>query len=113
MRRYLNLVISCLACGIILATVALFTGRGVAVTNAAGDVGYKDFAFPANPDKADFSPTGEKPQSKLWFNDGRWWADMLHSDGKYYIFYLSGQTWIKTDTQLDDRVQTQADCLWD
>jgi hypothetical protein len=114
MRRYLNLVIACLACAIILAVGALWNGRGgVAVTHAAGDVGYKDQAFPANPNKSDFSPTGEKPQSKLWFNGGRWWADMLHSDGQYYIFYLDGQIWKKTTTLLDDRIQTQADCLWD
>jgi hypothetical protein len=114
MRRYLNLVIACLTCAVILASVALSSGRdGVAVTNAAGDGGHQDQPFPANPDKVDFSPTGEKPQSKLWFNDGRWWADMLHSDSKYYIFYLDGQTWVKTNTMLDDRIQTQADCLWD
>src|SRR5262245_58312387 len=114
MRRYLNLIIACLACGIILATGALSNGQvGVAVTSAAGDVGYMDQAFPANPNKSDFSPTGEKPESKLWFNGGRWWADMLHSDGKYYIFYLDGQTWVKTNTTLDDRTPTQAECLWD
>jgi hypothetical protein len=40
---------------------------------------------------------------------------MLHSDSKFYIFYLdlNTQTWVKTDTPLDDRIQTQADCLWD
>jgi hypothetical protein len=116
MRRYLNLAITCLACCIILATVAFSHGRGgVAVTKAAGDVGYLDQTFPANPDYDQFAPTGEKPQSKLWFNGGRWWASMLHSDSKYYIFYLdlSTQTWIKTNTMLDDRIQTQADCLWD
>jgi hypothetical protein len=116
MRRNFNLVIACLACGVVLATGALMSGRGgVAVTNAAGDVGYKDQAFPANANKSDFSPTGEKPQSKLWFNGGRWWASMLHSDSKYYIFYLdlNTQTWIKTNTPLDDRIATQADCLWD
>jgi hypothetical protein len=89
----------------------------VAVVVAAADpclpTGCKDQAFPANSNKTNFSPTGEKPQSKLWFNDGRWWASMLHSDSKYYIFYLEGQTWIKTNTPLDDRLPTLADCLWD
>jgi hypothetical protein len=116
MRRHLNLTLTCLACGIILATVAFSHGHGgIAVTNAAGDVGYLDQTFPANPDYDEFAPTGEKPQSKLWFNGGRWWASMLHSDSKFYIFYLdlNTQTWVKTDTVLDDRVQTQADCLWD
>jgi hypothetical protein len=116
MRRYLNLVVACLACGAILAVSGLSNERGgVAVTNAAGDVGYLDQTFPTNPDYGEYAPTGEKPQSKLWFNDGRWWASMLHSDSKFYIFYLdlNTQTWVKTDTPLDDRIQTQADCLWD
>jgi len=37
---------------------------------AAGDVGSRDFSFNAT---SVVAPTGEKPQSKLWFNDGTWW----------------------------------------
>src|SRR5262245_3960942 len=116
MRRHLKLVVACLACGAVLAVSGLMGERGgVPVTTAAGDIGYRDQTFPANPNYSEFAPTGEKPQSKLWFNGGRWWADMVHSDSKYYIFYLdlNTQTWVKTDTPLDDRIQTQADCLWD
>jgi hypothetical protein len=118
MRRHMNLIIAALVCGAILALGVLSGGRsGVAVVTAAADpclpTGCKDQAFPVNTSKPNFSPTGEKPQSKLWFNDGRWWADMLHSDGKHYIFYLNGQTWVKTNTELDDRLPALADCLWD
>src|SRR4051812_42809118 len=103
MRRYLNLALACLTCGVIVATSGLAAGRGaVAVTSAAGDVGVQDQAFPINPSKSNFSPTGEKPQSKLRFNAGRWWASMLHSDGHYYIFYLNGQVWTNTGIPLDD-----------
>jgi hypothetical protein len=92
----------------------LFGGRAVVVvTGAPSSAGDLDQSFPTNPFKSDFSPTGEKPQSKLWWNDGRWWASMLHTDSKYYIFYLDGQTWTSTGTLLDDRIATQADCLWD
>ncbi|MFL5801395.1 MAG: hypothetical protein ACJ8CR_06595 [Roseiflexaceae bacterium] len=124
MRRQLNLALACLVCGAIYVVGGLAGWRGVAVTNAADPTsclpaGCLDAAFPANPNMSAFAPTGEKPQSKLWFNDGRWWADMLNNDPnnpnnrKYYIFYLDGQTWVKTTTQLDDRLPTQADCLWD
>src|SRR5437899_1214171 len=123
MRRQSIIVLVCLLCGLSLAMTGLDIGRGTATTRAAvtnitscpsgPDIGCKDAAFPAT-GKADFSPTGEKPQSKLWYNDGRWWASMLDSISKsYYIYYLQDQTWIKTTTQLDDRAQTQADCLWD
>src|SRR5262245_6404693 len=103
MRRYSNLVVTCVVCAVILIVGALSNERGVAVTSAAGDVGYLDQAFPINPDYSEYAPTGEKPQSKLWFNDGRWWASMLHSDSKFYIFYLdlNTQTWVKTNTPLD------------
>jgi hypothetical protein len=112
MRRHVNLIIACLICGVMLAMSSLSGGRSlVAVTNAAGDVGFKDAQFPSI--SSSFAPTGEKPQSKLWFNDGRWWADMLHSDGHYYIFYLSGQSWVNTGVELDDRGYAKADCLWD
>jgi hypothetical protein len=119
MRRQINLVVACLICGAILVAGGLSGWRGlIAVTNAADPTSCLprdclDAQFPANPNLSAFAPTGEKPQSKLWFNDGRWWADMLHSDSKYYIFYLDGQTWVKTNTALDDRIPTQADCLWD
>jgi hypothetical protein len=112
MRRHFNLIIACMACAAILAVGALSTQHSlVAVTNAAGDVGYLDAQFPSV--SSGFDPTGEKPQSKLWFNGGSWWADMLHSDGHYYIFYLNGSTWTNTGVAIDDRAYTKADCLWD
>jgi len=126
MRHRLIIVLACLLCGLTLALSGLDSGRSaIAITNAASttitdcpntpSIGCKDQSFPPNPSKSDFAPTGEKPQSKLWYNDGRWWASMLNSpsDNHYYIFYLDGQTWVKTSTQLDPRPQTQADCLWD
>ncbi|SRR6266545_5157545 len=96
----------------------------VAVITAANPPGYMgpSFFYNQNPTKPTLppslvkAPTGEKPQSKLWFNDGRWWADLVNSaDGKYYIYWLNlaTQTWVKTNTTLDTRAQTKADCLWD
>src|SRR5215510_7533443 len=120
MRRNLSVALPCLLCGLVILVSSLLGGPSpIATISAAGFLapcpagGCKDTAFPANPDLDDFSPTAEKPQSKLWYNDGRWWASMLHSDGHYYIFYLDGTTWTKTNTMLDSRLQAQADCLWD
>ena len=36
----------------------------------AGDVGYQDGSYSGS------AVTGREPQSKLWFNDGSWWASM-------------------------------------
>ena len=62
--------------------------------------------------------TGEKPESKLWFNDGRWWASMYHAaSGTYHIWWLdrsaSPAAWVDTGTVLDDRPKSRADTLWD
>jgi hypothetical protein len=85
---------------------------------AAGTIldpnGYKGLPFKYTPTVQ--TPTGEKPQSKLWYNDGRWWGDLFNNtDGKYHIYWLNigTQTWMDTGTILDTRPQTKADCLWD
>src|SRR5829696_6550392 len=77
-----------------------------------GDVGYagQSFSGVANP------PTSDKPQSKLWYNDGRWWATMFHSaSSTWHIFRLDRQAekWIDTGVRVDDRRQTLSDALWD
>jgi hypothetical protein len=59
------------------------------------------------------APTGEKPQSKLWFNDGIWWGS-IWSKTKYTIqrYDVSG-TWVDTGVTIDPRDKSQADTLWD
>ena len=86
---------------------------------AAGTVmnpnGYQDLNLPFKYTPTVQTPTGEKPQSKLWYNDGRWWGDLFNNtDGKYHIYWLNigTQTWVDTGTVLDLRPQTKADCLW-
>jgi hypothetical protein len=88
---------------------------------AAGDAGYVDFSFFFHPSggsgpDAVLTPTGEKPQSKLWFNDGRWWADLFSpAAGAYHVYVLdrAAQRWVDTGVALDPRPRTKADCLWD
>ena len=45
----------------------VLVGAGVA---AAADIGHEDFAATGD------AITGSKPESKLWYNDGKWWASM-------------------------------------
>jgi hypothetical protein len=62
------------------------------------------------------APTGQKPQSKLWFNDGIWWSSMFNpSAGDFHIYRLnwSTQTWIDTGVLIDTRISSSADTLWD
>jgi len=101
----------------ILIGLLLVTLAPLSSLNAAGTVldpnGYKGLPFKYTPKVQ--TPSGEKPQSKLWYNDGRWWGDLFNNtDGTYHIYWLNigTQTWIDTGTILDPRPQTKADCLW-
>ncbi|KPV48726.1 hypothetical protein SE17_36530, partial [Kouleothrix aurantiaca] len=67
--------------GLLLLAVLLSAAPLAAAPAPAADVGFADFSFFYKPAGASknivLAPTGEKPQSKLWYNDGRWWADMF------------------------------------
>ena len=81
---------------------------------ATGDVGY---IGPSTSGSGGAS-TGEKPESKLWWNDGRWWASMFDSASRsWHIFYLDRSAdpkkWVDTGTVIDSRANSRADTLWD
>jgi hypothetical protein len=114
MRRYTTLTLFGAIVGLLLALFDLRPDLRLVRTASATVVlpaGYADYKY----NDAAKTPTGEKPQSKLWYHDGRWWADMVAPDGLHYIYYLDipTQTWMKTTTTLDTRTKTKSDCLWD
>jgi hypothetical protein len=79
------------------------------------DVGYRDFSYDAVAGGV-ASPTGEKPESKLWWNDGIWWASMFDLTAQEYHIHRfdpSTNVWTDTGTLLDNRNHTKADLLWD
>ncbi|HOF39757.1 MAG TPA: hypothetical protein PLD73_06765 [Candidatus Hydrogenedentes bacterium] len=53
--------------------------------------------------------TGEKPQSKLWCHDGRWWAVLPESSGTR-LWRLDGAQWSPV-LHLSDATATHADAL--
>ncbi len=64
---------------------------------------------------ASSTPTATKPESKLWFAHGSWWASMASTaTGGYRIHRLDrgSGTWVDTGVGLDPRGATQADVLW-
>mgnify|MGYP001339382378 CR=1 FL=1 len=74
------------------------------------------YVGPAYGSGANSTPTGEKPESKLWWNDGRWWGAMFsQAAGDYRIFWLdlSTQTWHDTGTSIGNRDKDKIDVLWD
>lgn len=77
--------------------------------------GYFDFSY-NNGWAGAGSPSGEKPESKLWWNDGFWWGSLFNTtDDKFHIYRLNWgtQTWEDTGVIIDDRPNTKADVLWD
>jgi hypothetical protein len=90
-----------------LVLVWISTARSTPVA-----AGYRDFSYGTSVS----APTGQKPQSKLWFNDGRWWGVLWNrSTAKYQIhtFDVASQSWTSTSTVVDPRRTSQADVLWD
>ena len=79
------------------------------------EYGYRDFTYPSGTG-GNSEVTGEKPESKLWWNDGYWWGSLWSSSGNaYHIFRLdlATQVWVDMGTAIDDRITTRADTLWD
>lgn len=102
---------------ILLTVVVALTGATLAgQVSTAILVGYRDHQYPSGV-AGNREVTSEKPESKLWWNDGYWWASMWSggSDGAYHIFRLdvNSQDWIDTGTELDPRIGSRADVLWD
>lgn len=53
-------------------------------------------------------PTGEKPQSKVWFHDNKWWAVLPNSSGTH-VWRLDGATW-SSILQIAGSDNYRADC---
>ncbi len=59
------------------------------------------------------APTEDKPQSKLWYNDGAWWALMRTTGGVYIHRLGADHVWRSTGTVVDERLPSTGDALWD
>ena len=96
------------------AAAALGLMLSAAGTSAASaDTGYPGATYPIT---AGGSPTGSKPESKLWYAGGRWWATMAESlGGDHHIFGLDQAThqWSDTGVAADTRSPVRDDALWD
>ena len=94
-----------------LSVVAAAGLVGVAGPAQAATVGTPSIAYSgvSNP------PTADKPQSKLWWNDGSWWANMWTTGSGWSIYRLdrSTDTWVDTGVRSDSRASTSSDTLWD
>jgi hypothetical protein len=113
-KKYRSLPIA-----IVIMTGLLGLALGVLVITLAhastplDTAGYLDFSYGSTIPNA---PTAEKPESKLWWNDGFWWAVMYNTDFEEYRIYRLNwgtQTWEDTGVSVDEREEARADALWD
>ena len=97
--------IVCLA--VIAQTVAL---GATAQAAEAEPVTYEGQSYTS----ASSNPTEDKPQSKLWYQAGAWWALMLSpNDAAVHIYELMvDHTWRDTHTVVDTRSDSTGDALW-
>jgi hypothetical protein len=98
--------------------IAIFASiPGFKIVAAATDVGIKDFSYlGATADTGAMAPSGQKPQSKLWNNDGIWWGVLFNRITiRFEIYRLdwATQTWASTGVVVDSRSKSSADALWD
>ena len=100
----------------VFAACMILCGLAVALVVPAvvhADAGLRDGAYASG---TSGSPTTSKPESKLWFNDGAWWAVMAKPAGNnvdYDIFKLNlrSQRWQDTGVLVDNRASTRQDVL--
>ncbi|MBI3978111.1 MAG: hypothetical protein HY331_07995 [Chloroflexi bacterium] len=106
-RTYLSELVLLTIGAWLLGLLTLSVGRAAQVS-----AGYRDFSFGSRPDL----PTSDKPQSKLWWHDGRWWGSLYSAAAAAYTVHwldLSTQTWVDTGTVVDARATAHMDVLWD
>lgn len=106
-----------------LLTVGLLGIIPAVAAPAVPGPGYQDFQYNPGPDSSTGGDavTGARNQSKLWFNDGRWWAVMFDKTNAANPAYriqsldMATQTWTTgaTATQADKRNKSHADVLSD
>ena len=100
---------------LVVCALALTAGAIALVSPAIA--GAADLGFKGPNTSGNSNPTAEKPESKLWFNDGIWWGALWDSASprRHEIFRLDTgtQTWTSTNVPIDSRAGTHVDALWD
>jgi hypothetical protein len=105
---------------ILVCFTCLLTGLSLKIFAQSSPViaGYRDFYYGPT---VNSTPTGERPESKLWWNDGSWWGILWDDTAAEYRIYrydpgnppVVNPGWINTAAGADSRVNAKCDILWD
>jgi chitodextrinase len=102
--------------GVLLSASMLLAGVAALASPAvADDLGPVTYQGPVYGDVSATPPTEDKPQSKLWYAAGTWWALMLSQQTATVHVYrlLADHTWVSASGTVDDRPESTGDALWD
>lgn len=102
--------------GVLLSASMLLAGVAALASPAvADDLGPVTYQGPVYGDVSSTPPTEDKPQSKLWYAAGTWWALMLSQQTATVHVYrlLADHTWVSASGTVDDRPESTGDALWD
>src|SRR4051794_14182209 len=98
-----------------VAVVAVVLGSGLGAPGGArAAVGVPTTYLDQTFDPTIGKPTADKPQSKLWYLDGAWWALMVNQGGTLVHIHelMPDHTWRDTGVVVDSRVNSTGDALW-
>jgi hypothetical protein len=104
------------ATSLLSAGLAAILAAGPVLASTPVTVGYRDQTYGGGA----FRPASDKPQSKLWYTDGSWFAGMFlfqtspaTPKSEYRIYRHDGaHSWTLTPTVVDTRDTSHADYLW-
>lgn len=112
--RFVAMVIAMVGVGLTTLTLTKVASA------APGDVGARAFRYGPGMTGSfidpDVSPTATKPQSKLWYAQGRWWGVLLNDGAdafRIYSFDAGSGLWSDTGVEVDPRERSHLDVLWD
>lgn len=91
----------------------LFYASPIQAQSETLDIGYRGFYYDTT---VIATPTAEKPESKLWWNDGFWWGSLWNPGINQYTihrFDSTNQSWVSTNITIDNRSRSLSDALWD
>jgi hypothetical protein len=100
---------------VLTLSVATIVNFAIAVLPAHAAAGFQAHSYAGfNAEGQGGAITGQKPESKLWYHNGSWWAAMLSpsQNGSHTIWKLVGTSWVDTGTLVDGRTSTKEDVLW-
>lgn len=106
----LALAVTGLAGGLAGGVVGVVGGVVTAAPAQAATVGTVGPSFAGTT-----APTGEKPQSKLWYSGGSWWGVLFSAArGDFVVHRLdrTGKRWTDTGVVVDERSNVHVDVLW-